>query len=108
MKRSTNLFWRPFRRAVAPRSSRVKIVQQTIVGGDDGVGQVAFGLLQLEHFLFHGVARNQPISKHLARLADAMRTIDGLSFYRWVPPRIEQINVFSGVEVESQAARFQG
>jgi hypothetical protein len=74
---------------------------------EDGFGQTALALLELEHFLFDGVLGNQPIGEHLARLADAMRAIDRLRFDRRVPPRIEQEDVLGGGEVEAEAARLE-
>src|SRR5262249_22578263 len=52
---------------------------------DDGLG---FALLQLPDFFFDRSRGDQTIGVHRSRLADAMRAVDGLGFYRWVPPRI--------------------
>src|SRR5207244_2766331 len=81
--------------------------KQAVVGVDDGVGQGALALLQFQHFLFHGVARDQAIGKDVARLADAMSAVDRLRFDRRVPPGIEEKNVLSGSEIESQAAGLE-
>ena len=37
-------------------------------------------------------------------LADAVRPINSLGFDGRVPPRVEEVNVFSGSQVQSQAA----
>jgi hypothetical protein len=31
-------------------------VEEAVVGGNDGIGQLAFGLLQLQHLLLNGAA----------------------------------------------------
>ena len=80
---------------------------QTIVGSNDGVGQIALGLLQLQYFFLDCVASDEPVGKHLPRLADAMGPVDRLRFNRRVPPGVEKINVFGRVQVESQPAGFQ-
>ncbi len=79
-------------------------MQQAIVRADNGVGKIALGLLQLENFLFHGIARDQTVGEDLARLADAVSAIDRLRFDGGIPPRIEQINIFGGVQIETEAA----
>src|SRR5688572_16965760 len=84
-----------------------QIMQQAIVRADDCVGKIALGALQLEDFFFHGLTRDQPVSKDLTRLANAVRAIDGLRFDRRVPPRVEQVNIFRGVQVETETARLQ-
>ena len=66
-----------------------EIAHDAIIRGDDGIGKIAFGLLQRQDFFFYRIAGNQPISKDLASLADAMGAIDGLCFNRRVPPGIE-------------------
>lgn len=33
-----------------------EIVEEAVVGGNDGIGQLAFGLLQLQHLLLNGAA----------------------------------------------------
>src|SRR5207249_4590089 len=49
----------------------------------------------------------ETISKHAARLADAVGAVDRLGFHRRVPPWIEQENVFGGSQVQTQAACFE-
>src|ERR1039457_2762529 len=68
----------------------LQIANETVVFAQDGVGQIALGLLQLEHLFLHRVARNQAVGEDGARLADAVGAVHGLGFHRRVPPGIEQ------------------
>jgi hypothetical protein len=43
----------------------------------------------------------------MARLADAVGAVDGLRFDGGIPPRIEQIDILGGVQVQAQAAGLQ-
>ena len=67
--------------------------QQSLVGADDRVGEVALGRLQLDDLVFHRVGGEQAIGEDVPRLADAVRAIDRLRFHGRVPPRIEQKDV---------------
>ena len=53
-------------------------MQEAAVGGDDGVGEVALGGLQLQDFLFDRVAGNEAIGEEVASLADAMGPVHRL------------------------------
>ncbi len=46
----------------------LQISYKTVIRADDGVGQIAFGLLQLEDLLLDRIARNQAIGENLLRL----------------------------------------
>ena len=71
------------------------------------LGEIAFGLLELEDFFFDGVACDEAIGEDLAGLADTVSTVDGLCFDGGVPPWVEEENVFCGGEVETAAACLQ-
>jgi len=73
--------------------------------GDDRVGQVAFGLLQLYDLVFHRVAANDPICHHAASLTNAMRPVDRLSLHRWIPPRVKDEHVVRRRQIQAVAAR---
>ena len=53
----------------------MQVTDQAVVLADDGGGQIALGLLQLEDFFLHGVARDQPVGENLPRLPDAVRAV---------------------------------
>lgn len=54
--------------------------EEAPVGFDDGVGEVALGLLEFQDLLFYGVAGDQAAGEDGAGLADAVGAIDGLGF----------------------------
>ena len=74
---------------------------------EDGVGQRALGLLQLQHLFFDGVAGNQSVSEDAALLVDAMGAIDGLSFGGRIPPGVENEDVVGSGQIEAHAAGLQ-
>lgn len=78
-----------------------------VVGGDDGFGQLALALLELEHAFLDGVPRNESVRKDAARLPDAVRPVNGLRFRRRIPPRVEDEYVIRGGEVQPDAAGLQ-
>jgi hypothetical protein len=78
----------------------------TALSANDGIGQIALGLLQFKNFFLHGVARDEAIGKNLANLADAMGAIDGLRLDGRIPPWIEDENVIGGDKIQAQSTRF--
>src|ERR1017187_1582598 len=85
----------------------LQIPNETVVLADNGGGQLALGVLQLQDLLFYGVARDQPIGEDLAGLADPVGAVYGLRFHRRVPPGVEQEDVFRGGEVQTQASGLE-
>src|SRR4051812_38529068 len=85
----------------------LKRSDHAIVGRDDGVGQIAFALLKLQHFFFDRIARDESIREHSPRLSDAVRAVDRLRFDGGVPPRIEKENVIRRRQIQADAAGFQ-
>src|ERR1019366_3216199 len=84
-----------------------QIANETVVFAQDGVDQFALGLLQLEYFFLHRVARNQPVGEHRARLPDAVRAVHRLCLHRRVPPGIEQKYVLGRRQVQAQTAGLE-
>src|SRR5215475_12455993 len=84
-----------------------EVADEAVVGVDDGVSEVALGVLEREDFFFDGVAGDDAISEDLPSLADAVRAVNGLGLDRRVPPGIEQVDVFSRRQVQSQSAGLQ-
>jgi hypothetical protein len=80
---------------------------EAVVGVDDGVGEVAFGFLELEDFFLDGVAGDEAVGEDLAGLADAVGAVDGLGFDSGIPPGVEQEDVIGGGEVKAEAAGFE-
>ncbi len=64
--------------------------------------------MELHHFLFDGVAGDQPIDGDGAGLADAVGAVGGLVFGGGVPPGVEMDDVVGPGQVEAGAARFEG
>src|SRR5918993_850343 len=77
------------------------------VGGQDRVRQLALLLLQGGDLLLDRVAGDQSVGEDVTRLPDAMRAIDRLRLDSGIPPGIEQEHVFSGSEIETDAAGLQ-
>src|SRR5262245_15211923 len=88
---------------ILPRQAR----EQAMVGLDDGVGEIALGLLQLQDLLFNGVAGDDAAGEDGPGLADAVRAVDGLRLDGGIPPRIEQVDVVGGGEIEPQPSRLE-
>src|SRR5215210_874443 len=78
-----------------------------LVGLDDGVGEGSLAGLELEDLFFDGVAGDEAVGEDGAGLADAVGAVDGLGFDGGVPPRVEEVDVVGGGEVEAEAAGFQ-
>ena len=84
-----------------------KAGEEGVVFGDDGVGEVAFGLLELQDFFLDGIAGDEAVGEDVADLADAVGAVDGLGFDGGVPPGVEEEDVVGAGEVEAQAAGFE-
>src|SRR5262249_480750 len=84
-----------------------QVADEAVVGVDDGVGEIAFGVLEREDFFFDCVAGDDAVSEDLSRLAEAVRAVNRLCLDRWVPPRVKQIDVFGRRQVQSQSACLQ-
>src|SRR3954469_8735952 len=69
---------------------RRELPQDAVLLADDGVGELALALLQLQDFLLDRVARDEAVREHVARLPDAVGPVDRLRFDRGVPPRVEE------------------
>src|SRR5215216_3427719 len=80
---------------------------QAVVAANDRLGQIALGLLKLQHLLFDCITRNEPRREHPSRLSDAMRAVDGLRLDGWIPPRIEQVHVVRRRQVEAQPTSLE-
>ena len=78
-----------------------------VVGVEDGVGQVALLLLEVEDLLLDGVAADQPVGEDVLGLADPVRAVDGLGLDGGVPPGVEQVDVLGGGQVQAEAAGLQ-
>ena len=78
-----------------------------VVGVEDGVGQVALRLLELEDLLLDGVAADQAVGEDVLGLADPVRAVDGLGLDGRVPPGVEQVDVLGGGQVQAQAAGLE-
>jgi len=64
-----------------------QVADQAVVLADDGGSEIAFGFLQFQNFLFHRIARNQPISEDLPRLAGAAVKRSRFRYPRATPGR---------------------
>ena len=84
-----------------------QVADQAVVGADDRVGQVALGLLQLQHLFLDRVPGDQPVGEDLAGLADAVGAVDRLRFDGRVPPGVEQEDVLGRGQVQAEAAGLQ-
>ena len=73
----------------------------------DRVGQVPLLFLQVGDFFFDRVATDQAVRKDAVRLADPVSPVDRLRFDGRVPPRIEQKDVLSRSQVQTEPARFK-
>ena len=78
-----------------------------VVGRNNRAGDFALGFLQLEDFLLDGVARNEAVREHMARLSDAVAAINRLGFHRGIPPRVQKEHVLGRGQIQSEPARFQ-
>ena len=65
-----------------------QVADETVLRSDDGVGEVSFGLLQLQNLFLDGIASDQAIDKDLARSPDTVGVVDGLGFGGRIPPRV--------------------
>jgi hypothetical protein len=81
--------------------------QHTLILPENRLGECALGCLELENFLFDRVERDETRGDHAPRLPDAMGAVDRLSFHGGIPPRVEQVDVVGGGEVETVAARLE-
>jgi hypothetical protein len=81
--------------------------EEALVGLDDGVGEVSLGLLELQDLLLDCIAGDDAAGEDGPGLADAVGAVDGLGLDGGVPPRIEQVDVVGGGQVEPQPSRFQ-
>src|SRR5689334_21350181 len=64
-----------------------------VVRGDDCVGEIALGLLELQDFFLDRIARDQAIGEDATRLTDAVGAVDRLRFDGGVPPGVEEEDV---------------
>lgn len=71
------------------------------------VGQVSFARMQGDDLFLDGVLGYQPVNGHRALLANAVGTVTGLIFHRWVPPGIEVDHIVGAGEVKATAASLQ-
>ena len=86
----------------------MRLLSSGVVFGDDGVGEVAFGLLELQDFFLDGAFGDEAVGEDVADLADAVGAVDGLGFDGGVPPGVEEEDVVGAGEVEAEAAGFEG
>src|SRR5205085_807163 len=68
---------------------------------------LGFALLKFPNLFFDGAWSNQTIGVDGARLADAVRAIDGLSFHSGIPPWVVKNHVTGGREIQAGACRSQ-
>src|SRR5450759_489292 len=54
-----------------------QIPNQSLTRPHDGIGEVALGVLQLEHFFLHRAASDEAVGEDLVRLSDAVGAVDG-------------------------------
>jgi hypothetical protein len=73
----------------------------TVIGRDDRIRNLAFRSLKFENFFFDRVAGDKPVCEYVSGLADPVTTVDGLRFDCRIPPRIQQKNIFGGSQVPS-------
>src|SRR6266481_250421 len=86
---------------------RAQVSNHAVPGADYCGGKVALSFLQLQNFLFNGVAGNQSIGEDGPSLPNAMRAVYGLRFNRGVPPRIENEYILGGGEIQAQTSCLQ-
>ena len=84
-----------------------EVLDEAVVGVEDGVGEVALALLELEDLLLDGVAADQAVGEDVLGLADPVRAVDGLGFDGGVPPGVEQVDIFGGGQVQAEAAGLE-
>ena len=84
-----------------------EFADEGVVGVDDGIGEFAFALLQLQYFFLDGVLGDEAIGEDLPGLADAVGAVDRLGFDGGVPPGIEEENVLRGRQIQAEAAGFE-
>ena len=89
------------------RSSGRRLRRQAVILVDDGVRDVALAFLEFQHFFFHGILGDQTVGEDGPCLADPVRPVYGLGFYRRVPPRIQEKHILGGREVQPQSAGFE-
>jgi len=77
-----------------------EVTNHAVVDANNGRGKVAFSFLQLKNLLFDRIAGDQPISKNVPFLSDAMGAVDCLRFYCRIPPRIENEYILGGREIQ--------
>ena len=75
---------------------------------EQGIGKVAFGLVQTEDLLLDGVGSDEVIDRDVAMLTDTVGAVGGLLFDGRVPPRVEMDDVVGSGEVEAYASRLEG
>ena len=68
---------------------------------EQGIGKVAFGLVQTEDLLLDGVGSDEVIDRDVAMLTDTVGAVGGLLFDGRVPPRVEMDDVVGSGEVEA-------
>ena len=81
--------------------------QDAVFSTDDRVGEVAFGLLQFQNAFFDRVFCDKPVSEDMARLADPVRSVDGLAFYSGIPPGIEEKDIIGCCQVQAKPSGFE-
>lgn len=81
------------------------------VGGGEGFvegfGEVFFGGLEVDDFLFDGIAGEEAEDGDGFGLADAVGAVGGLGFGGGVPPWVEMDDDVGGGEVEAVSAGFE-
>ena len=77
-------------------------------GGEDGVGEEGFLLLQAVDAVFDGVCAEEFVDEDGFGLADAVGAVGGLGFGGRVPPGVVVDDGVSSSEVEAGAASFEG
>ena len=76
-----------------------EVADEAVLPSDDGVGEVALSLLQLQNFFLDGVTGDEAVRKDLTRLPDAVGAVDCLGLDGGVPPGIEDEDIISSGEV---------
>src|ERR671912_177184 len=84
---------------------RAQVADQRRIGGENRVGELALGLLQLRHLLLDRVLRDEAVGEDVPALADAVRAIDGLRFRGGGSPPVEGGNVLRGGGGSNETAR---
>ena len=77
-------------------------------GGEKGVSEVGFLLLELVNTVFDGAVADELVDEYGLVLSDAIGAVSGLVFGGGVPPGVEMNHGIGGGEVESGTAGLQG